>query len=192
MTSKKYCNFDYTLMQRNMEISKQLASVIRDIPDFPKEGIIFKDISPVMQQPSILKNAIDAIVSECKNLEIDAVAGIESRGFLLGIPLALALNVPFVMIRKAGKLPSTTISESYDLEYGSATIEMHQDSLPKGAKVLIHDDVLATGGTAIAAAKLINQIGTVSGFSFLMDLEFLGGKKAISQYSKNISSLISY
>lgn len=175
-----------------MTIEQELTSVIRDIPDFPKEGIVFKDITPVLQNTDLVQKLVKEIAAQVKEWGVEVVAGIESRGFLLGIPLAIELGVPFVLIRKKGKLPYQTISQSYDLEYGSETIEMHVDAIKKGDRVLIHDDVLATGGTANAAAKLINQIGKVAGYSFIMDLSFLNGTEQIKGNSENISSLISY
>jgi len=175
-----------------MSIEELLDRNIRDIPDFPKKGVMFKDITPIMQNPLVVTSAIKEIIKQVKAWDVQAVAGIESRGFLFGIPLAVMLGVPFIMIRKEGKLPYQTIAQSYALEYGTATIEMHIDALKKGDRVLIHDDVLATGGTAEAAAKLINQVGQTVGFSFIMDLAFLDGKKRLEGYSKNISSLIAY
>ncbi len=175
-----------------MSIKQLLDSNIRDIPDFPKKGIMFKDITPIMQNPQVVTSAIKEIIKEVRGWDIQAVAGIESRGFLFGIPLAVMLGVPFIMIRKEGKLPYKTIAQSYELEYGTATIEMHIDALKKGDRVLIHDDVLATGGTAEAAAKLINQVGETVGFSFIMDLAFLNGKEKLKDHAENVSSLISY
>lgn len=173
-------------------LKDKIDRIIRDIPDFPKPGIVFKDITPLMQTPKLVGEIVEEITNQVKGWGLQAVAGIESRGFLLGIPLAMALEIPFVMIRKAGKLPAKTISQSYDLEYGSATIEMHIDALKKGDRVLIHDDVLATGGTAQAATELVNQVGVTAGYSFIMDLSFLNGKDRIKKYSTNFSSVVSY
>ncbi|HIP32931.1 MAG TPA: adenine phosphoribosyltransferase, partial [Crocinitomicaceae bacterium] len=138
-----------------MNIEEKLKASIRDVKDFPKEGIIFKDITPIMMDPKLSNDVLDHLVEVYKNQDIDIVAGIESRGFLFGYPLAMRLGLPFVLIRKKGKLPYNKISHDYDLEYGSATIEMHTDAVGHKQKVLIHDDLLATGGSAEAAALLI-------------------------------------
>lgn len=175
-----------------MTLQQKIDSAIRNVPNFPKEGIQFKDITPIMQDAQLSKEIVEELASQWKG-EIDAVAGVESRGFLFGFPLAIALNIPFILIRKKGKLPYHTVSYKYDLEYGSAEIEMHLDSVTKGMRVLIHDDLLATGGTALAAAQLIKmQEGVVSGFSFLVELSFLEGKSKLSKHSNNINCLIEY
>ena len=140
-----------------MTIEDRLDETLRTIPDFPKPGIMFKDITPVLEDPELCKDLVGNFVERLNELDIEAVVGVESRGFLFGLPLAMALNVPFVTVRKKGKLPYDTVSYSYDLEYGSATIEMHKESIQKGWNVLVHDDLLATGGTAAAAAELISQ-----------------------------------
>ena len=142
-------------------IEQQIKSVIRDIPDFPKPGIVFKDITPILKDPGLCIKIVDAFAHQLKNVRIDAVAGIESRGFLFGLTLATKLGVPFVPVRKAGKLPFTIKQKVYDLEYGSATIELHTDAFEPGQYVLIHDDLLATGGTALAASELIQEMGCV-------------------------------
>lgn len=176
-----------------MDIEIELKNVIRDIPDFPKPGIVFKDITPVFLDAQLCKRMIDNACERISGLEIDAIAGIESRGFLIGPALAMRLNVPFILIRKKGKLPHKTVSHAYELEYGKAEIEMHIDAVSKGQKVLIHDDLLATGGSAQAAAELIlKQGGIVSGFNFMIDLTFLGGSSRLTAYSENISTLVSY
>lgn len=176
-----------------MNIEQQLKAVIRDIPNFPKEGILFKDISTIMLNPSLSNKVLDYLENLYKSANIQAVAGIESRGFLFGYPLAMRLGVPFILIRKKGKLPYEKISFSYDLEYGSATIEMHTDALSKGDKVLIHDDLLATGGSAAAAAELILKSGgEVAGFNFLVALDFLNGEEILKKYTDNIVNLASY
>ena len=176
-----------------MNVEEKLKAVIRDVNDFPKPGIVFKDITPIMLNPSLSIEMLEALKNQVKNLEITKIAGIESRGFLFGYPLAMALDLPFVLIRKKGKLPYNKISESYALEYGEATIEMHEDAVNKDDKVLIHDDLLATGGSAAAAARLIIRKGAcISGFSFIVDLEFLNGKEKIQQFSKNIFTLARY
>ena len=176
-----------------MNIEDKLKSVIRDVPNFPKEGIIFKDISTVMLNPELSNEVLDNLEEKYKDSNIDAIAGIESRGFLFGYALAMRLNVPFVLIRKKGKLPYEKISVSYALEYGEATIEMHTDALKSGMNVLVHDDLLATGGSAEAAAKLIHLTGAkVIGFNFLVSLDFLNGKEKLTPISDNIINLVHY
>lgn len=176
-----------------MNIEQQLKSIIRDIPNFPKEGILFKDISTIMLNPSVSNAVLDYLVETYKSAGLQAIAGIESRGFLFGYPLAMRLGIPFVLIRKQGKLPYKKISHSYDLEYGSATIEMHTDAINQGDKVLIHDDLLATGGSASAAAELILKSGgKIAGFNFLVSLDFLNGEEKLKNYTDNIVNLASY
>lgn len=176
-----------------MTIEDQIKGTIRDIPDFPKEGIIFKDITPIMMDAKLSNDVLDFMVELYKDKGIDVVAGIESRGFLFGYPLAMRLGLPFVLIRKKGKLPYDKISYDYNLEYGTATIEMHTDAIKKGQNVLIHDDLLATGGSADAAAWLIeNAGGKVAGFNFLVSLDFLNGSDKIKKYSDNIINLARY
>jgi len=171
----------------------KLEQVIRDVPDFPKPGIVFKDITPILQDPALCTEIVDAFVEQLAGTAIDRVAGIESRGFLFGLMLANRLNVPFVPIRKQGKLPYKTVSESYKLEYGQATIEVHEDAFPAGSRILIHDDLLATGGTVVAASKLIEKLGgTVAGFSFVISLAFLHGEGRLTRFSDKIVSLIRY
>jgi len=174
-------------------ISTRLKQVIRDVPDFPKPGIIFKDITPILLNPQLTRDIIDEMVNHVKGLNLDAIVGIESRGFWFGIMLANKLELPFIPIRKKGKLPYKTVSYSYDLEYGSAEIEMHEEEIKETWNVLIHDDLLATGGTACAAAELIKmQKANVAGFSFVVDLTFLNGSDNIKKYSDNIFNLVSY
>ncbi|MGY5350992.1 adenine phosphoribosyltransferase [Wenyingzhuangia sp. IMCC45533] len=175
-----------------MTLEKEIKAAIKDVPNFPKPGILFKDITPVLLQPLLMEKMVEEIKNQFANTKIDAVAGIESRGYLFGLLLAKSLKVPFIMIRKEGKLPSETLKESYDLEYGSATIEVHKDSIKPNSNVLIHDDLLATGGTAVAAANLIRQKATVVGFSFIINLTFLNGSHKLSPISTNVQSLISY
>jgi adenine phosphoribosyltransferase len=167
-----------------MNIADRLKSSIRDVADFPKPGILFKDISTIMLDASLSSDVLDHLVESYKDQQIDAVAGIESRGFLFGFPLAMRLGVPFILIRKEGKLPYKKIKHAYDLEYGSAVVEMHSDAVTENQRVLIHDDLLATGGSAAAAAELIQKSGaTVAGFSFLVELSFLNGKEKLTTYS---------
>lgn len=174
-------------------IEEQLKAAIRDVPDFPKEGIVFKDITPIMLDPKLSEEVVEHLANMYRDKGITKIAGIESRGFLFGYPLAMRLGLPFILIRKAGKLPYHKISHSYDLEYGSATIEIHTDAVGKGDKVLIHDDLLATGGSAAAAAELIRKCGgEIEGFSFLVGLNFLEGDKKLNSYSNNITTLVSY
>ncbi len=174
-------------------IENRIKNAIRDVVDFPKSGIVFKDITPIMLDPQLSLDIVDHLVELYKDQKIDKIAGIESRGFLFGYPLAMKLGVPFVLIRKAGKLPYHKISYAYDLEYGSATIEMHSDAISEGEKVLIHDDLLATGGSAAAAAELIQKCkGEVVGFNFLVGLSFLEGEQKLNAYSKNITNLVAY
>lgn len=176
-----------------MDLTTLIDSEIRDVPDFPKEGILFKDITPILENPELSGKIVDEFYSRCKSLGIEAIVGVESRGFLFGFPVAMKLGVPFILVRKKGKLPYKTISYKYDLEYGSAEIEMHEGSIHKGMSVMVHDDLLATGGTAAAAAELILQQGAkVAGFSFLVELDFLEGKKKLDKYSNNIISITNY
>lgn len=171
----------------------KLEAIIRDVPNFPKEGILFKDITPLLASPDICNEVLEDAYHQYKDKKIDAVAGIESRGFFFGFLLANKLGVPFIPIRKAGKLPFTTVSIEYALEYGTAKIEMNADAITEGMNVLIHDDLLATGGTACAAADLIKQQGgNVAGFYFLIDLAFICGVKKLEKYTKNIFSHIIY
>ena len=175
-----------------MNLVEEIKKTIRDVPDFPKPGIMFKDITPILENQILCTRIVEGFINEIGK-KPDAVAGIESRGFLFGILLANKLNVPFIMIRKTGKLPYKTISQEYALEYGTAVIEMHVDALQKKWNVLIHDDLLATGGTAEAAAQLVKQAGaTVSGFSFVVELGFLNGKEKLKTHSNNIICLAQY
>jgi adenine phosphoribosyltransferase len=174
-------------------IAQQIKAAIRDIPDFPKPGIIFKDITPILKDPTLCERIVDVFAMKLTGTKIDVVAGVESRGFLFGLMLAIKLGVPFVPIRKAGKLPHTVKQKVYELEYGTATIEMHIDAIEPGQHVLIHDDLLATGGTVTAASELIQELGgIVSGFSFVIGLGFLGGKEKIAPLNDNIVVLAEY
>lgn len=176
-----------------MTLEERLKGTIRDVPNFPKEGIIFKDISTIMLDPVLSADVIELLFNLYKDQGIEAVAGIESRGFLFGYPLAIKLGVPFILIRKQGKLPYKKISFAYELEYGRATIEMHTDAITTGQKVLIHDDLLATGGSAAAAAELIQKCGgEVAGFNFLVSLDFLNGEEKLRTYCDNIVNLVRF
>lgn len=175
-----------------MTLTEKIDKAIRNVPDFPKPGIQFKDITPILEDHLLSKEIIEEFANQWRG-KLDAVAGVESRGFLFGFPLAMALDIPFILIRKKGKLPYKTVSHKYDLEYGSAEIEMHVDTVKKGMRVLIHDDLLATGGTAEAAAQLIRkEDGSVAGFSFLVELRFLNGKEKLETYSNAIESIVHY
>lgn len=176
-----------------MDLHSRIKAAIRDIPDFPKPGILFKDITPVLSDAALCRDIVDGIYMQLGTEKIDGVVGIESRGFLFGMMLAQKFNVPFHPVRKKGKLPFKTYSYEYTLEYGSAVMEMHIDSIAKGSSILIHDDLLATGGTAAAAAELVKmQGGKIAAFSFLIALDFLGGKEKLSGYTRNVLSLINY
>jgi adenine phosphoribosyltransferase len=174
-------------------IAQQIKSAIRDIPDFPKPGIIFKDITPILKDPQLCENIVNAFVEKLKGTRIDAIAGIESRGFLFGLTLATKLGVPFVPVRKAGKLPFTIKQKAYKLEYGTATIELHTDAFEPGQHIMIHDDLLATGGTALAASELIREMGgIVAGFSFVIGLGFLNGLERIAPVCDKVVVLAEY
>lgn len=158
-------------------MEQEIKKFIRNIPDFPKPGIQFKDITPVFLNPKLVKEIVAEYVKQYTLQKPDAILGIESRGFLLGPSIATAMDIPFILVRKKGKLPAKTISYTYDLEYGSDTIEVHEGAISKGAKVIVHDDLLATGGTALAAASLVEKAGgEVISFSFLVELAFLKGR----------------
>ncbi|MGJ8657839.1 MAG: adenine phosphoribosyltransferase [Akkermansiaceae bacterium] len=168
----------------------RLKSAIRDILDFPKEGIIFKDISPILSDPDLLQLSVDLLLATAEGEKIDKVVGIDARGFLFATPVALALKVGFVPVRKKGKLPRKTFEESYTLEYGDNTVEIHQDAIQPGDNVLLIDDLLATGGTASAAVKLINKLGAnLVRVAFLIELDDLNGKDKIDA---PVTSIIHY
>ncbi len=157
-----------------------LKAAIRDIPDFPKPGIVFKDITTLLKDPAAFRAALDAFTASARKLGVDAVCGIESRGFIFGAPLADRLGLPFVPVRKKGKLPAGTYRVTYDLEYGTDSIEIHRDALAPGARALLVDDLLATGGTAAAACDLIRKAGgKVAAAFFVVELEFLAGRKKL-------------
>ena len=169
-----------------------LKKIIREVPDFPKKGILFYDITTILNSPEHLNLAINQMAEKISNLNFDLIVCPESRGFIFGMPLAYKLKKGFVPARKPGKLPYTTVNKSYALEYGQNSIEMHIDAVKPGQKVLIIDDLLATGGTCKALAELIKEVGgEVIGFEFLIELEFLNGRKNLSEYG-NILSLIRY
>ena len=175
-----------------MNIETAIKQALRDIPDFPKPGILFKDITPVFYDQKLCTRIVDVFIARF-DTKPDAIVGIESRGFLFGFLVANKLDIPFVLVRKAGKLPYKTVSIEYDLEYGTSKIEMHEDALQKGWNVIIHDDLLATGGTADAAANLVKKLGAnVLGFNFVIGLDFLNGEKKLINHSKNITCLVHF
>lgn len=175
-----------------MSLEQTIKQTIRDVPDFPKPGIMFKDITPIFYNQELCSNIVDGFINRLTS-KPDAIVGIESRGFLFGFLMANKLNIPFVLIRKSGKLPYKTISYEYDLEYGTSKIEIHEDALQKGWNVMIHDDLLATGGTAEAAAQLVKKLGAnVQGFNFVVGLGFLNGEEKLNKHSNNITCLVQY
>ncbi|PIF43613.1 adenine phosphoribosyltransferase [Chryseobacterium sp. 52] len=176
----------------SQELIKRLEETIENFPDFPIPGIQFKDISPVFLDPKLYEEVIKDLAAFSKG-KVDAVCGIESRGYLFGIAIAVALEVPFILIRKKGKLPPPIISEKYDLEYGSAEIETREGQIKKGQRILIHDDLLATGGTTEAAAKLVEKQGaTVSQFSFLIGLKDLNGVEKLNKFGAEVYNILEY
>ena len=170
---------------------KKIEEYVRSIPDLPEPGIIFRDITSVLQDADGLQLAIDSMIKLLDGVDYDVVAGTESRGFIFGVPIAYEMHKPFVPVRKKGKLPCETISQSYDLEYGQATIEMHKDSIKPGQKVVLVDDLIATGGTIEAAIKLVEQLGgEVVKVIFLMELAGLKGRERLKGY--DVASVITY
>lgn len=162
---------------------KELKEYIRNIPDFPEKGIIFRDVTSILQDADGLKLAIDELAKKLEGVEFDVIAGAESRGFIFGMPLAYLLHKPFVPIRKKGKLPCETVEKTYDLEYGTATIEIHKDAIAKGDKVVLLDDLIATGGTMKAAAELVEELGgEVVKALFLIELTDLKGREVLKDY----------
>lgn len=174
-----------------MKTTAELKDIIRDVPDFPKKGIIFKDITPLLKNPDAFRLAVDQMAGHLQAKKIDFIVGIESRGFIFSPTLAYKLGVGFIPVRKQGKLPYKTHAISYSLEYGEAILEIHQDAIPEGARVAIVDDLLATGGTAKAAAHLVEKSGAkVQTIAFLIELLFLYGRKHLSSY--DLFSVIQY
>ena len=170
---------------------KSLKDYVVTVPDFPEKGVMFRDVTSVLEDAEGLHLAIDEMQKCLDGLDFDVIAGVESRGFIFGMPIAYNLGKPFVPVRKAGKLPRETVSQTYDLEYGQATIEMHTDSIKPGQRVVIVDDLIATGGTVAAAAKLVELLGgEVVRILFLMELEGLEGRKRLSNY--DVASVIKY
>lgn len=177
-----------------MSLEEKIKLNIRDVSDYPKPGILFKDITPVLADPTLMREIIQAMGNEYKQKKIEAIASVEARGFIFGGMLAHELNCSFLPVRKTGKLPYKTFSQEYALEYGTAAVEMHIDAVKEGSRVLIHDDLLATGGTAAAAARLVKQAGgVVAGFSFLINLSFLPGeRKLIDEFGLKPHFLVNY
>ena len=174
-------------------ISEKLDKAIREVPNFPKQGINFKDITTLLLNPELSTEIVDAFIERLKGKQIDAIVGVESRGFLFGFLLANKMGIPFVLIRKVGKLPGETLKFKYDLEYGSAEMEVHKSDVKKGWNVVVHDDLLATGGTACAASELIQQLGAkVAAFAFVISLDYLKGNEKLEKYSTEIISLKRY
>jgi adenine phosphoribosyltransferase len=176
-----------------MLLEKELREVVREIPNFPQAGVLFRDITPVFLRPRLVERCVTELTRHFRVLDVNKVVGIESRGFLLGPMMAVELGAGFAIVRKKGKLPEVAASVSYELEYGSATIEIAKDTVGPGDRVLIHDDLLATGGTAAATAKLVEQIGAqVVGFAFLIELTYLAGRKALETFGVPIQTILSY
>lgn len=172
-------------------MTQKLKAAVRDVVDFPKKGIVFKDITPILADPKLFRSSIEWFASQHKDKKIDAVVGIDARGFIFAGAVACHLGIGFIPVRKKGKLPYKTQSFSYDLEYGSSELEIHLDAIKKGGNVILVDDLLATGGTALAAIQLIEKIGgKVVGVDFLIELEFLNGRKKFHGY--NVRSAIQY
>ena len=170
-----------------------VQNLIRNYPDFPKQGILFKDINPVFRDGKSLDILGNHFYNQFEKIEVDYIAGIEARGFILSTLLGLKFNKGVIMIRKAGKLPGTTIKQSYGIEYGTAVMELQSDSLRKGDRILIADDLLATGGTALAAASLVEDLeGTVAGFAFIIELSSLNGGKLIRERGYRVQSMVVY
>ena len=174
-------------------ISKKIDLAIREVPDFPKSGINFKDITTLLLDSELSSEIIDSFIEGLRDKKIDAIVGVESRGFLFGFLLANKMGIPFVPIRKVGKLPGETLRYKYDLEYGSAEVEVHKSDIKQGWNIVVHDDLLATGGTACAASELIEQLGAhVAAFAFVISLDYLNGNEILEKYSKEIISLKRY
>jgi len=181
-------------MATSEEILEQtIKSTIRDIVDFPQPGIVFKDITPLLKDTELCKAIVQTIANQLRPFQPDAIACLDSRGFWFGLSIAIELGIPMIPIRKKGKLPYKTVYEEYALEYGTNTIEMHTDAIQPGWRVAIHDDILATGGTAEATSKLIKKSqGEIVAYSFLIELDFLAGKDKLTPYCSTIQSLINY
>lgn len=173
------------------ELAQRIDAAIRDIPDFPKPGILFKDITPVLADAQLMNDICQHMAAYARSLDVQVVVGMESRGFLFGVPLAMELGLPFAPARKPGKLPYKTVGFEYELEYGTNRLELHVDAVEAGQRVLIVDDLLATGGTADATARIVRELGgEVAGFAFLVELDFLPGRAALGDVPAD--SLVHY
>lgn len=179
-------------MPQDLQIAQEVKEMIRDVIDFPKPGIVFKDITTALKDPATLKKMIDFLCDNFQGQKIDYIIGLESRGFIFGMPVAYKLDAGFIPVRKPNKLPAKTLKESYALEYGTDTLEIHEDALKKGDRVLIIDDLLATGGTAAAACNLVTKTGAeIVGCAFIIELNFLEGRNKLPK-NTNILSMIQY
>ena len=174
-------------------INKKIEKTVRYIPDFPSDGVNFKDITALLLDPVLSTQIVDTFIERLDGIHVDAIVGVESRGFLFGFLLANKMNIPFIPIRKAGKLPGETLKCKYNLEYGSAEVEVHSQDIKKGWNIVLHDDLLATGGTACAGAELIKRSGAdIAAFIFVISLESLDGRKRLEKFSEEIISLTTY
>ena len=181
------------MKQAQLSLESKIKAVVRDIPDFPKPGIIFKDLTPLLKMPDLSKEIIAKAAADLAPFKPEALVCLESRGFWYGLSIAIELGIPMIPIRKQGKLPYKVMAQEYDLEYGSAKVEIHIDALHPGMRVAIHDDLLATGGTALAATKLIAQQGaTVCAYSFLVELGFLGGRARLEKHCEAVLPVVKY
>lgn len=173
--------------------TEYLKTIIRTVPDWPEKGVMFRDITPLFQNPQALRLMMDAFIHRYFEKKIDVIAGVDARGFLLGVTIAYELNLPFIPVRKKGKLPFKTISEDYELEYGKATIELHDDAVKKGDRVVLFDDLIATGGTMLAAAKLIQRLGgDIVEAAVIVDLPALKGSEKIKAAGIPVHSLVEF
>ena len=188
----KFVIFTLETQLDTRQLERKIKQAVREVPDFPRPGITFKDVTPLFYDQQLCNAVADRFIEQLSQ-KPDAVVGIESRGFLFGFLVANRLGVPFVLVRKAGKLPFRTLSTEYKLEYGTSQIEIHEDALQAGWKVLIHDDLLATGGTAEATARLVKRCGAeVAGFNFIVELGFLKGRENLINHTTNITCLARY
>jgi adenine phosphoribosyltransferase len=176
-----------------VDIESKIKNTVRDVVDFPVKGVVFKDITPILKDIALFKEIIDAFSYRYKNIKVDKIAGVESRGFLFGMPLAVKMGIPFIPVRKKGKLPSKTVWASYSMEYGSATIEMHEDAVSEGENVLLIDDFLATGGTVNASVELVEKLkGKVVSAVFVCELSFLKGRENIKNKNIDVFSIAKF